>query len=528
MQRSYSGIVFEHDAAPMTWATVLERPAGLLGLFVAAHFLIWTIVPALVHVGMPMDVVEGYAIGREWVMGTFKHPAMPSWLLEMSRMITGTVGWPAYALSSLCIVITYWIVFLLGRDITDAPRAVAGTLLSSGILYFSWVTPEFNHNVLQMPLWAGLILALWRARETDQKVWWALVGALGGLGLYAKISTGVLLIVAALYIVVDPKCRARLGTSGPWIGLGIFLVVITPMVNWLVDTNFLLFEYAEARATRGRAGSVLLFLWKQIASSAGLLLLLLLAWMTWRPKSAKNSPRFADAPKASSDATCFLLFFFAAPIVFVSLTAFIADVGLKGSWGTSMLSLAGLVAIVMAAKHQVPLAPKRIIVGSFILLALIPASYALSVKLSDRFSKSPPRVAWPQNDISTRLQQIWRERTGQPLRVVSGDLWLGGMVAATATDRPSLLIDGDFGRSPWLDRAILEKHGALLVSWVRGGMGGVGPGGFQFPHVKVLGVEGVEFFHVNFGRQGRDLSVYYAIVPPGTKLKLGALNTERR
>ncbi len=525
MQRSYPGVVSEHDTTPMTLATVLERPAALLGLFLAMHFLVWTIVPALVHVGMPMDVVEGYAIGREWVMGTFKHPAMPSWLLEISRMITGAVGWPAYALSSLCIVITYWIVFLLGRDITDAPRAVAGTLLSSGVLYFSWVTPEFNHNVLQMPLWSGLILALWRARETGRTGWWALVGALGGLGLYAKISTGVLLLVTALYILADPKCRARLATSGPWIGLGVFVVVVTPLVNWLVDTNFLLLDYAEARATRGRAGSVLLFLWKQIASSAGLLLLLLLAWMKRRQKAAKKGLRYEAASPVAPDATRFLLYFFLAPIVLVALTALFADVGLKGSWGTSMLSVAGLVAIVMAGRYQVPLALKRIIVGSFIVLAVIPAGYSLSVKLSDRFSKSPPRVAWPQNDIGSRLQQIWHERTGQPLRVVAGDFWLGGMVAATAKDRPSLLVDGDLGRSPWLNRAILEKHGALLVAWVRGA---IGPDGIQFPHVNALGIEGVEFFHVNFGRQGRDLSVYYAIVPPGTKLKLGALNKERR
>ena len=60
--------------SPMTWATVLERPAGLLGLFVVAHFLIWTIVPALVHVGMPMDVVEGYAIGQEWVVQCRRRP----------------------------------------------------------------------------------------------------------------------------------------------------------------------------------------------------------------------------------------------------------------------------------------------------------------------------------------------------------------------------------------------------------------------------------------------------------------------
>ena len=187
-----------------------------------------------------------------------------------------------------------------------------------------------------------------------------------------------------------------------------------------------------------------------------------------------------------------------------------------------MLSLAGLVALVAADRWRIPLALPRIAAGAFLLLTIIPAAYAASVSLSDRFSKSPPRVAWPQAEIGKRLQQIWRDRTGQPLRVVAGDLWIAGMVAATATDRPSILIDSELAHSPWIDQSTLETKGVLVVWWRQP----TDPK-LEFPHVRVLGVDGNEVFHINFGRQGRDMPVYYAIVPPGTKLKLGELTRRR-
>ena len=45
--------------------------------------------------------------GREWAIATYKHPALPSWVLEASRLATGTVGWPAYLAGQLFVAATY-------------------------------------------------------------------------------------------------------------------------------------------------------------------------------------------------------------------------------------------------------------------------------------------------------------------------------------------------------------------------------------------------------------------------------------
>ena len=93
--------------------------------------------------------------GREWVIATYKHPALPSWFLEASRVLTGgATGWPAYLVSQLFIAATFGLVFLLGRDMMGPERAAAGTLLLAGVTYYSWPTPEFNHNIAAAPFWA--------------------------------------------------------------------------------------------------------------------------------------------------------------------------------------------------------------------------------------------------------------------------------------------------------------------------------------------------------------------------------------
>ena len=46
----------------------LADPTTLVALFVALQIVAWTLAPALTHTSPPLDVVEGYMWGREWVL----------------------------------------------------------------------------------------------------------------------------------------------------------------------------------------------------------------------------------------------------------------------------------------------------------------------------------------------------------------------------------------------------------------------------------------------------------------------------
>jgi 4-amino-4-deoxy-L-arabinose transferase-like glycosyltransferase len=170
----------------MNLSNLHARPERGLFALMTAQAIFWTLAPALSHTAPPLDVVEMYAWGREWVVATFKHPNLPGLVLEPLHLLAGQAGWTAYLVSQLFIAITFWAVFKLGRELMDGPRALAGVLLLTGVYFFSWVTPEFNHNVAQMPLWALVMLFLWRATTSGKLLDWLLLGAFAGLSLWAK------------------------------------------------------------------------------------------------------------------------------------------------------------------------------------------------------------------------------------------------------------------------------------------------------------------------------------------------------
>jgi len=118
------------------WNGLVRQPWRLLALLCLTQIACWTVMPALVNVGPPYDVVEGFMWGREWVLLTYKHPQLPCWLLEISHLLTGSFRWPQYMLSQLLISTTFVLVCLLARDIMGSIRALAAVLLMPAIYFF--------------------------------------------------------------------------------------------------------------------------------------------------------------------------------------------------------------------------------------------------------------------------------------------------------------------------------------------------------------------------------------------------------
>jgi 4-amino-4-deoxy-L-arabinose transferase-like glycosyltransferase len=492
---------------PQAWPT----PVNLVGLFVLAQIVVWTLAPALTHRAPPIDVVEGYMWGREWVIATYKHPALPSWFLETSRLLTGTTGWPAYLTSQLFIAATFYLVFLLGRDMMGPERAAAGTLMLAGVTYYMWPTPEFNHNVASAPFWAGSALLLWRAVERPSSVWWVLLGACAAGALYAKLAAVVLLASVAAWILFDRSARSRLATLGPWLGLVVFVLLVIPLAVWLSVNDFAPLRYAARRSQGLSTSHVPLFLFDTTANIAGIFVMLIIAGLVepWR-KARRARPSPQAAAEISGRVRLFLLFFTLGPLAVTVFVAVLSHAGLKTAWGSSMFNVAGLLAIALTAERYTPAALRRIAATAAVLLLVVPLGYAAVVKF-DAYQMSSPgmRVNWPQGAIAERLGQVWLRETGQPLRIVAGDPWLAGLVGLTNEAAPSILSNGDLALSPWITAERIDRQGLLAV-WEAGSKA-IPPSLLPLIGASARGEETFDFP----GSDGRrELSIGYAIVPP--------------
>ena len=446
---------------------VLVNPTVLVTLLVAGQVAAWTLAPVLTHHAPPLDVVESYMWGREWVIATYKHPALPSWALEASRLLTGAVGWPAYLVSQLFVAATFVFAFLLGRDMTDPRRAAAGTLLLTGIAFYAWPTPEFNHNIAEMPFWAALSWALWRAVERSGLGRWALVGALAAGGLYAKLTTALLLVTLVAWLLCDEQARRRLATPGPWLALAIFAALIAPLALWLLVHDFAPLKYAAARSTQpreGGGGGVPIFLLNVVLNLAGMLAMLAIAGLIGpRRRKAPSAAVECPSPPIAPRALRYLIVVTAGPLVLAIVAALVAGANLKSAWGSSMFNMAGVLAVALTFERFDLAALRRIAICAAYALVLVPLAYGVVIAAGPSRDGAALRVSWPQAEISKRLAAIWARETGRPLRIVSGDNWVAGLVGITAGDGPSILNNGDLALSPWITRERLERDGMLIV-----------------------------------------------------------------
>jgi len=441
------------------------RPSTLVVLMAICQIVAWTLAPSLTHSSPPLDAVEGYMWGREWVLATYKHPAMPSWVLEASRLTTGVVGWPAYLAGQLFVAATFMFVYLLGRDLLGPHRAAAGVLLMCGIAFYAWPTTEFNHNVAEMPFWAAVAWAMWRAVESQRRVWWMLVGAFAAAGMYAKLTTALLLITLICWMLWDGKARQRLATSGPWIAVLTFAVLVLPLAQWLIGHNFLPLRYGVSRAEMAQGGA-LRFVATLLITAVGLFIVMGIGGLI-RLRAPRHLATSAPTPDhkttIATRANHYLMALTGGPIALTLMAAASSGLALKVAWGSSMLNLAGLLAVALTSHNFTEKALGRIVACALVLLVILPLGYAVVVLSWPWRGGRPMRANWPQAEISSRFTDLWKTQTGQPLKIVSGDAWIAGLVGITAADQPSILSGPLPSASPWITPERLEREGMLVV-----------------------------------------------------------------
>ena len=68
---------------------IQQHPAGTFLAFLALHAVVWTVLPALFFLNLPLDLIEGLLYGREWQLGYDKLPPLPWWMLEATYRLFG-------------------------------------------------------------------------------------------------------------------------------------------------------------------------------------------------------------------------------------------------------------------------------------------------------------------------------------------------------------------------------------------------------------------------------------------------------
>jgi hypothetical protein len=459
-----------NDRAPMFRVSLIlealrARPVLMFAVAALAQGALWTLVPSLFYAAPPGNVPLTLGVGKEWLLGSPYGPPLAFWAADLAFRLAGNSIIGVYLLSQLCVVLTFWAVFALGRRIVGAAHATMAILLMGGISVFTVPTLEFGPAVLAMPLTALALVFGYDALVSNKRLDWMAFGGVLGLLVLTTYAGLILLALFVLFVVATGRGRRRLRSIGPIAALLVVALVNSAHLLWLHRTGFdplpMLKTLPDLMVGEKRLTAWANLLLLLLFSHAGLVVLACVAGGLFTGRRA-IAPAVERLP-VDAFAKGFVYFFALAPAFVATLLAVLLGRTTPIGGAEPIVVLSGL-AVIVAAGDVIRLYRQR--PGALVWLGLlvVPPAVIVAATVTLPWTAAVDlEVSKPANAMGQFFTETFRRRTGKPLAIVIGDARTAGLVAFASPDRPSLYVDGAPARAPWLtDEAVREK-GAILL-----------------------------------------------------------------
>jgi Dolichyl-phosphate-mannose-protein mannosyltransferase len=460
------------------------RPVTTVWLAALLQAAIWTLVPAVFYAGPPGNLPYVLAVGHEFHFSTYFGPPLAFWLAEIVFRLSGGNLLAIYALAQVCVVVTYWAVFRLGRAIVGAPQAAIAVLLMFGVSSFTVATPEFAPVVLAMPLWALTLLHYWGTITEGKRKNTLALAIDVALLLMTTYAAGLLIALLALFTCANARTRPLIRTTAFW-PAAIAAVLLLPLhLYFAVATNedfSLIFD--RLRAASSVAGNLTAWLRQLIVLlgvQAGLLVLVaIVARFPWsRPQPA---PVIKRAP-VDRFARQFIFFFATMPAVAATSAAVIAGEPVPVGGIAPLIVLSGI-AVVIFAGDAIALAHQRSAIATWLGLLLVPPTLAALAVVVLPWFGIDLAINQPVAAIAPFFADSFQRRIGKELPIITGDARAAALVSL-APSRPSLFLESAPLRSPWVSMRDIAAKGAIVI-WPTNDTAGLPPAAIKqdFPDI---------------------------------------------
>ena len=86
-------------------------------LFLISHLLLWTLIPSISNVNLPLDTIEALAWGSNLEWGFNKHPPLSAFAVKLFFNIFGNNDWAYYLLSQIFVSVAYYFVWKVSNQL---------------------------------------------------------------------------------------------------------------------------------------------------------------------------------------------------------------------------------------------------------------------------------------------------------------------------------------------------------------------------------------------------------------------------
>ena len=405
---------------------IKKNISNIFLIFLLSHTLIWTFVPSLTNINLPLDTIEALAWGSNLQWGFSKHPPLSAFAVEIIFQFFRNQDWAYYLLSQLFVILSFYIIFKFAEDFLNNQKlAFLSVLLLEGIYFYNYTSPEFNVNVCQLPFWAASIYFTWKCISYEKKVDFFFLGIVLGLGVLSKYLFIYLLLgikFLFIYLIIN---RKKINLLNYFIAGPIFLIILSPHIFWLVENNFSTIFYGFQRT--GGIGNYfehlsnpLIFIIKQIG------ILLPFAVMSYfLTKNLKFKFNFKDKK------LIFLIFVVIVPLLLVLLTSIILGAKIRTMWMTPFYLFLG-VFFIYIFQNYISLKKLKTFYLVFMFIFLLSPTIYIAVSVSN----DNKRTDYPGKEIARLVQEKWDKNFINEIKHVVGDEWYAGNLSYHLNSRP--------------------------------------------------------------------------------------------
>ncbi len=399
-------------------------------IFILIHSLVWTIVPSITNINLPLDTIEALAWGSNLDWGFAKHPPMSALFVEFFHKIFGSQDWVYYLLSQIFIIFSFFIVFKISEEIFNTKvLSLLSVMLLEGIYFYNFTSPEFNVNVCQLPFWALVVFFSWRIfnqKKLNVKdfIYLGIFSAFGFLSKYLFIYLLVSIFLLFAYLILIKKERRF--DFKYLITFEIFIVLLIPHLIWLFNNDFISLKYGLQRTEVDQFNIIdhfkfpIIFLFKQIGILIPFFILLILLI-----KKIKFNLNLKDKN------LIFLLFINLIPIILMFLTSLLLGSKIRTMWMTPFYLFFGILFIYIFEKQINLNKLKKFFTVFIIIFFMSPFTYAfISLSQKDK------RTDYPGKQIAEKVQKQWSKDFKDEINVVLGNEWKAGNLSYHLKSRP--------------------------------------------------------------------------------------------
>jgi hypothetical protein len=213
------------------------------------YCLVWAIVHWLAYPNLDSyhDMLENFAWAQTFEWGTFKHPPLFVWVVDLWFSAMPRTALAYKLLSYLNVAVGLWGVARLAKLLGLSNLATPAVLLLLWTLPYTTLAAKFNANAILLSVWPWTAVA-WLAslRQSGRagimaSLW---LGLLGAVCMLSKYYSGVFLLALFLAALLRRDMRSWFTSAKPYIALLTLALFMVPHGLWAWQHDFPTLHYA--------------------------------------------------------------------------------------------------------------------------------------------------------------------------------------------------------------------------------------------------------------------------------------------